>query len=231
MDNFKIGKNLDLYVEQQNTLKFPRLKPNILLRFLYIFFDCIYGKKRTLAKFLVLGVLARYPYWAWEIGSYKALSRFYSRPNPPDETQIAEMLHVISIGRESQDNEACHMMLLADIIRHKEIFLNWFKHSLVLRVLAFNYYFLNRILYFLNPTASFYMNAAFESHAEHEYMRLAEEHPEWEAEAVNSAYFKYYPKQKSLSDLLRRIALDERDQMNQSIKAATRISNQINKKP
>ena len=71
------------------------------------------------------------------------------------------------------------------------------------------------------------MNAAFESHAEHEYMMLVKENPGWEEGEVQSCFFEYYPKQKSLCDLLRRIALDERDHMNHSLEEVERLTKRI----
>ena len=67
------------------------------------------------------------------------------------------------------------------------------------------------------------MNAAFESHAERQYMLLVKEHPEWESKPVDSVYFQHYPKQASLADLLRRIGLDERDHMYHSLEEAERL--------
>lgn len=67
------------------------------------------------------------------------------------------------------------------------------------------------------------MNAAFESHAEHEYMKIVQEHPEWENEQIESEYFEFYPKQKSMADLFRRIGLDERDHMYHSLEGMERM--------
>lgn len=68
------------------------------------------------------------------------------------------------------------------------------------------------------------MNAAFESHAEHEYMLYAQEHPEFEEELVESIWFAHYPKQKTVADLIRRVGLDERDHMNHSLDEIKRLT-------
>ena len=68
------------------------------------------------------------------------------------------------------------------------------------------------------------MNAAFESHAEHEYMQMTEENLRWDDEPVDSVCFKTYLSQKSLNDLIRRIALDERDHMVHSLEEVERLS-------
>jgi len=220
---YTIGKELDLAQEQEKTLQSPRLHSNLILKSMYVTFDLVYGAKRTLPKFMVLEILARYPYWAWETGSYKRLSRLFSRTQAPTSDEVELLMHHIDMGREAQDNEQYHMLLLADIIRQQGGRLGWFKHFFVPRILAFVYLFLTKTMYFIKPESSFAMNAAFESHAEGQYMLLAKENPQWEEEPVESVYFKYYPKQRSLRDLLRRIALDERDHMNHSLEEVERL--------
>lgn len=222
--DYTIGKNVDLRKEQDRTLSTLRLKSNIILRMMYLTFDLIYGFKRTLPKIKVLEILARYPYWAWENGSYHRLTELLAGRREPDADEIEALLHVITLGRDSQDNEQWHMHLVDSIIHQKEMKLGWIRHCLIARILAFGYYFFTRVLYHLSPVSSFAMNAAFESHAEHEYMLMAEENPQWDDEPVDSVYFKYYPPQKSLNDLIRRIALDERDHMVHSLEEVERLS-------
>jgi hypothetical protein len=41
--------------------------------------DMIYGRQRTLRKFIVLEVVARVPYQAWERAAYGALTRVHPR--------------------------------------------------------------------------------------------------------------------------------------------------------
>jgi len=89
--------------------------------------------------------------------------------------------------------------------------------------MTFVYFLITRVMYWLNPVWSFAMNAAFESHAEHEYMLYAREHPEFESAPMDSVWFKYYPRQKTLADLVRRVALDERDHMNHSLEEIERL--------
>ena len=136
-------------------------------------------------------------------------------------------MRIIDLGRKSQDNEQYHMLLLDDIIHQKGIKLGFIRHFIMPRLAALGYYYMTRLIYYVSPVTSFKMNAAFESHAEHEYMMMAQENPEWDNEPVNSVYFTYYPAQKSLNDLVRRIALDERDHMNYSLEEVDRLSNTI----
>ena len=222
--DYTIGKEVDLAQEQERTLSTPRLRSNILLRMMYITFDLVYGFKRTLPKFKVLEILARYPYWAWENGSYRRFTKLLAGRREPTEFETEELHHIIDLGRVSQDNEQAHMLLLDNIIQRMGIKLGWIRHLLIPRILAFGYYYFTRILYHLSPVSSFKMNAAFESHAEHEYMQMAKENPQWDDEPVDSVYFKRYPSQKSLNDLIRRIALDERDHMFHSLEEVERLS-------
>ncbi|NTV28833.1 MAG: hypothetical protein HGA80_02010 [Candidatus Omnitrophica bacterium] len=214
---FTIGKELDLKKEQAATLSQPSLPANFILRAMFATFDIVYGAKRTLPKFMVLEMLARYPYWAWEDGGYKALSRLYAVCTRPCPNRTRELLHLIDLGRASQDNEQWHLLLLADIVHQNNIKLHWFHHVLIPTVLVFIYNILSRLIFWINPAWSFSMNAAFESHAEHQYMLMAQENPMWDSESVESDYFAYYPRQKSLGDLIRRISLDERDHMYHSL--------------
>ena len=209
MINFEytIGKEMDLKAELEKTLKTPFLPADFIPQAMFLTFDLVYGAKRNLSKFLVLEMLARYPYWAWESGGYHALSRLYSTCDKPCQVRTRRLLDLIQLGRESQDNEQWHLLLLGDIIHQKGIKLSWFHHYFISRILAFTYDIISSLLFKINPVWSFAMNAAFEPHAEHQYMLMAKENPQWDREPVESGYFQYYPKQRFLGDLIRRIAL------------------------
>ena len=214
---FTMGKELDLKAEQEKTLASPYLRSNFILKGMYWTMDFLYGKEVSFPKVKVLEILARYPYWAWEKGGYDGLTGLYSRTTDPDRSKVDHSRHYIWLGRYSQDNEELHMLLAEDLIAQKGVQLSWLKHYLLPRIMAAVYFCLSHLIFFFSPATSFYMNAAFESHAEHEYMKFAKTHPEWDNEPVESKYFELYPRQKSLADLLRRIALDERDHMFHSL--------------
>ncbi len=225
---YTIGKEMDLKKEQEITLAAPRLKSNLILKMMFLTMDILYGSKRTLPKFKVIEILARYPYWAWENGGYLRLTKLYTKKRKDIEKKTEDFCHFIDIGREAQDNEQSHMLLLEDIIQKEGIKLGWFNHYFLPRVLAGTYYVLTRMMFSMNPKWSFAMNAAFESHAEHEYMLLAKENPEWDSKEIDSIYFKNYPRQKTLGDHLRRIGLDERDHMNRSLEQIEKLTKPIN---
>ena len=215
---FTMGKNdLDLKAEQECTLSTPQRPANLILKLMFLTFDLIYGRKRTLPKFKTLEILARYPYWAWEDGAYRKLSRLYSSTTKVPREKVDPLLRVIDFGREAQDNEQWHLLLLEEVIHAKNIRQGWLHSTLLPRLMVFGYYHFSRFVYWICPRWSYAMNAAFESHAEHQYMLMAQEHPEWDEEPHDSAYYDHYPRQKTLGDLVRRLALDERDHMNHSL--------------
>jgi len=218
-----MGKEMDLKAEQERTLATPKLPANLILRFMFWQIDALYGKAMSLPKAIVLEILARYPYWAWENGAYHYLSKLYSGTGKVSQEKVETALRHIQMGRESQDNEQWHMLLWADLCHQKGIKLGKIRHFLLPKAMTLVYFCITRVMYWLNPVWSFAMNAAFESHAEHEYMFYAKEHPEFENEPADSVWFKYYPKQKSLADLIRRVGLDERDHMNHSLEEVERL--------
>jgi hypothetical protein len=218
------SKAINLKSEQEKTLKTPVMGANLILKALFRGMDLIYGSKRTLLKFRVIEILARYPYWAWEISSYNRLTRMYASTSYNKKDSSDEAIHYIELGRRSQDNEQWHMMIIEEIMLQKGIEQGWFKTFLIPRVLSLGYLGLTRLMFRLKPEWSFAMNAKFESHAEHEYMRFVNEHPEWEDESVQSEYFQYYPKQATMADLFRRIGLDEREHMEDSMAEYQRLT-------
>ena len=220
---FTRGRDVDLRAEQERTLSTPVLPANLILKSMYLTFDLLYGRARTLPKVKVLEILARYPYWAWEWGGYLRLSRAYSSSKYGTVQDIELPLRHIEMGRDLQDNEQWHLMLVEDIMRQKGSKQGWFRMCLMPRLLSFVYYYMTRIMYKIRPSWSFAMNAAFESHAEHEYMKMSKEHPEWDDEPLDSHYFRFYPRQETLGDLMRRIALDERDHMYDSLEEVDRL--------
>lgn len=220
---FTRGRDVDLNEEQERTLSTPVLPANLILKTMYFTFDVLYGRARTLPKVKVLEILARYPYWAWEWGGYLRLSRAYSSSKYGNYQDNELPLRHIEMGRDLQDNEQWHLMLIEDIMRQKGIEQGWFKMTFMPRLLSFVYYYMTRLMYKIRPAWSFAMNAAFESHAEHEYMKMAKENPDWDDEPLDSKYFKFYPRQDTLGDLMRRIALDERDHMYDSLEEVERL--------
>lgn len=221
---YTIGKEMNLKEEWEKTLKDDGLHSNVILRCMYAAMDIVYGKEREIDKFLVIEILARYPYMAWEVGSYLRLTRQYTGIEYTEKTNSDGAWKHINMGRVSQDNEQWHMLVLEDLMRQRGMKKSFLKHFIIPRFLAFGYYFLTRIMYRIKPELSFDMNARFESHAEREYAKAVVDHPEWEEEEIDTAYFEYYPKVKTMADLFRRISLDERDHKHESWEEYERLT-------
>lgn len=60
------------------------------------------------------------------------------------------------------------------------------------QAIAFVYYQLSLLLMVLKPAWSYRLNADFEDHAEHEYMTMVAEHPEWENTPFESEFADDY---------------------------------------
>ena len=96
---YTMCKEMDLKAEQDKTLQTPVMTANIVLRIMYLAMDLVYGSERSLPKFKVVASLARYPYWAWENGSYHRLSRRYARAKYTAKKASEEDLRHIELGR------------------------------------------------------------------------------------------------------------------------------------
>jgi hypothetical protein len=79
------------------------------------------------------------------------------------------------------------------------------------------HYQISWLLFVIKPGWSYRLNADFEDHAEHEYMHLVTEHPEWETTPFHSNFAADYGHFDSLADLFRQIGHDERVHKNESI--------------
>ena len=78
------------------------------------------------------------------------------------------------------------------------------------QLIAAAYYQVSWLLFVFWPAASYRLNADFEDHAEHEYMALVGEHPEWESAPFESELEAEYGRYASLADVFRQIGHDER---------------------
>jgi ubiquinol oxidase len=190
---------------QRETLAAPRRKYGLLARVLFWMLDTLYGKKRTLSKFKVLELVARVPYQSWEQVAYIAITHVAGR------TALARRIHDrVAETREQQDNEQWHLLILEELVersgkRESRLLYFWIPQAI-----ALVYYQISWLLFVLRPKWSYRLNADFEDHAEHEYMLLVAEHPEWETTPFKSDFAKDYGTFESLADLFRQIGHDER---------------------
>ncbi|HMS24618.1 MAG TPA: alternative oxidase [Acidimicrobiia bacterium] len=196
----------ELKKEQQKTLETPRMHYGISAWLLFRLMDVVYGRKAALSKFLVLEIIARMPYVAWEQVSYVAITHTHSAP------KFARRIHgEVLDAREQQDNELWHLLIIEELTQTR----GYKKHGLIRvrvlpQILAYLYYHLSWFLYVLKPRWSYLLNAQFEDHAEHEYMGYVRDHPETDDEKWESSFRDEYGNYETVGDLLRAIALDER---------------------
>ena len=163
---------------QAETLAAPRREYGVLARVLFTTLDTLYGKKRTLSKFKVLELVARVPYQAWEHVAYIAITHMHGR------TELARRIFDrVRESREQQDNEQWHLLILEERIASSGKHENRLYYFWIPQVIALVYYQLSWLLFVLRPDWSYRLNADFEDHAEHEYMHLVTEHPEWETDS------------------------------------------------
>lgn len=211
--------DIDLKREQLATLARPPRPYGVVSRVLFLGMDAFYGKKLSLGKMRLLEILARIPYQVWEIRQYHKLNRLFSDPS-----MVEKAGDIIRWAREAQDNEFRHLQAVNEKIRQDNVKLNWFKDRFVPPVAVFQYSLFCRILAFLSIESAFRLNAEFEDHAEHEYMTFVKEYPELDNQPVKDDIAADYGNFKTWGDVMRRIGLDERDHMNESLRRCGRES-------
>jgi hypothetical protein len=201
-----------LVLEQERTLAAPRRRPTPIASVLFVTMDLLYGRRRTLQKFLVLELIARVPYQTWEHAAYIKITRRARH------TELARRIYDrVCRAREQQDNEQWHLFILEDTLEHRQQHLGWFRFRLLPQVIAFTYYVVSWMLYVVRPAWSYRLNADFEDHAEHEYAAFIAEHPQLEHERCSCTIAADYGVFDSFADVLRQISLDERHHKNESL--------------
>jgi ubiquinol oxidase len=191
--------------EQERTLQTPRLRYGLLARALFLSMDLFYGRRPTLSKFKVLEVVARVPYQAWENVAYVAITHTHAFPD-----FAKRIFERVRESRQQQDNEQWHLLILEELTAGRGVREGFLRYRLLPQLLAFLYYHISWLLYVIRPGWSYRMNAHFEDHAEHEYMRYVAEHPELEREPFRTMFADEYGRFASLADLFRQIGYDER---------------------
>jgi len=202
----------DLAREQEATLARPRMAYGLQARLLFWGMDLLYGRPLTLRKAQVLEILARIPYQSWEMRQYLKLTR---QRDDADSVRLAR--RITAWARAAQDNEFWHLLVLDERLRRTGAGRCWFRDRLVPRVAAWKYRLYCRLLSLVSMRAAFQLNAEFEDHAEHEYMQFVRDHPELDQEPVDSPVVCEQGDFRTWGDVFRRIGLDEREHMNNSL--------------
>lgn len=190
---------------QQETLDAPRLRYSLLARALFKTMDLGYGRNGTIVKFIILEYIARVPYQAWERMGYLALAKYRWRS-----ALAKRVFDRIVQTRAEQDNEQWHLLILQDLAQRRGMRQSFLRHRLAPWLIAFCYYTVSWLLFLVAPEWSYRLNADFEDHAEHEYMRYVCEHPELETQPDPGSYAAEYGRYESIAGLLRQIGHDER---------------------
>ena len=190
---------------QAKTLEAPRRRYGIAARVLFRTLDRVYGKPLTLSKFKVLELIARVPYMAWEQVAFIAITHVHA------DTGMARRIHErVAESRAQQDNEMFHLLIIEELIartgrRQPQIKFFWLPQAI-----AFVYYQLSWLLFVARPSWSYRLNADFEDHAEHEYMTMVAEHPDWDSTPFEPSFADDFGEFASLADVFRQIGHDER---------------------
>jgi ubiquinol oxidase len=129
---------------------------------LFAVMDRLYGRERTLAKFRVLGLVARLPYQAWENVAYVTVT--HSSRQRGFERRVFD---TVRLARWEQDNEQWHLLILEELTAAERQ--QFIRHRVIPQILAFLHYQLSWAMYVVRPAWSYRLNADFEDHAEHEY--------------------------------------------------------------
>lgn len=195
----------ELRSAQAATLEAPRRRYGIAARILFRSLDVVYGKALTLSKFKVLELIARVPYMVWEQVAFIAITHVHA------DTRMARRIQErVATSRAEQDNEMYHLLIIEEQLARSGQPQPQIKFFWLPQVIAFVYYQLSWLLFVLHPRWSYRLNADFEDHAEHEYMTLVAEHPEWESAPFESPFADDFGHFDSLADVFRQIGHDER---------------------
>ncbi len=190
---------------QVETLQAPRRRYGMAARILFVLLDVLYGKPRTLGKFKVLELVAGVPYLSWERVAHIAITHIHRRPGMARRIQDR-----IADCRAQQDNELWHLLIVEELIARSGRPQSRIKFFWVAQAIAFVYYQLSLLLFVAHPAWSYRLNADFEDHAEHEYMTMVAEHPDWDSAPFESAFADEFGHFDSLADVFRQIGHDER---------------------
>jgi hypothetical protein len=208
---------IDLKKEQQAARARPRYPYSAVARIFFVSMDILTGKKTTLAKAKLVEILAPVPYRAWERRERGRVTRHQG-----DGELGHEAGAIMRWGKEAQDNEHWHLLLIGEKIREDSAKEPWYLSPPLPSLMVAPYALLTWTMARVGIRRAFLLNAEFEDHAEHTYAQMVQDHPEWEDQPVESAVVQGYGSFRSWADVFRRIGLDERDHMNNSFVFARR---------
>ena len=201
----------DLRAGHAETLAAARRPYSLPARVLFLSMDLLYGRASTVAKFRVLEVVARLPYQAWELASYKKMNRYADNPGT-----LTVLWDRIRGFRAQQDNEQWHLMVMNDLVAQSGAKQNRLWYGFLPRLICFGYWHFSWLLYVLKPTWSHRLNADFEDHAEHTYAEFVQDNPHLDETPWVPITAGGYGSFASQADLFRQICRDERSHKQES---------------
>ena len=182
-----------------------------MAKMFFISMDIIAGKKNNLSKLKLLEMLASIPYRVWEIRYYFKQTRKYFNKD-----KVKNAQDIISWGRDAQDNEYMHLLVIHEKMKEDGMKNAWYLKSFFTYFIVISYIIIAKTMAFFSQKQAFLFNAEFENHAEFVYAKLVTDNPQWEEQKVNNNLVKQYADVDTWADVFRRISLDERDHMNNS---------------
>ena len=188
-----------------------------MARLFFVGMDLLTGSEPTLPKIKLLEMLASIPYRAYEARAYREMTRHYR-----DEERLAHYRRLAAWSQEAQDNEYEHLLIAQEKMEGETLKDPWYLApigkgpALLPLMMIGTYRVLSTLLATLSLRRALHFNAEFEDHAEHEYARFVEAHPEWEEQPVRSAVANPSGDLATWADVFRQIGLDERAHRDQS---------------
>ena len=112
------------------------------------------------------------------------------------------------------------MLVMEDLLARRNHRLARFRFRVLPRMIAAPWHVVTWLLHLIQPAWSYALNAAFEDHAEHEYMRFVAANPQFERHPFFSELADRWTYSVTIADVLRQIGHDERCHKLDSIDAA-----------
>lgn len=205
----------ELRVEARRTLAAPRSRRNPSTWLLFGTMDLLYGRSGSLQKFLILEHLAQMPYRSWERVAQRRIDRTRGQ------SRLARRIQQrVDEARAQHDNEQWHRLVIEDLIARSGARLGGFRFRVIPRLIAGPWQLFTWLLHLVKPSWSYALNAAFEAHAEREYMTFVAANPGFEQTQFVSELADRWRHPVSVADVLRQIGHDERTHKLESIAAA-----------
>ena len=164
---------IDLKKEHQNTLNTPRYKYSLMAKMFFLAMDIAAGKKDTLPKAKLLEILASVPYRIWEIRHYTKQTRKYANSD-----KVKKAQSVIDWGREAQDNEYTHLLVIHEKMKEDGLKDKWYLKPFFTFFIVLTYVIIARLMAFFSQNRAFLFNGEFENHAESVYAGLVVDNPQ-----------------------------------------------------